>query len=156
MTPHTLHRPLPLRPASPPLPRGPFARHSPHRRYSLSRCINNQLTNRPTRWSTMSSYLVGNSGRWTVPMAERLYDLIAAGKPFPSYLTVDPTLLALAFKDKNREQQLVAYGGFLHHLEVWQDKSVFREFGRWPFMYDWEGRLKEVVEKYKEQIPKKT
>jgi hypothetical protein len=92
---------------------------------------------------------------WTVPMAERCYELIAAGKPFPSYLTAEPTLFELAFKDKNREQRLLIYGGFLHHLEVWQHQIMCR-FDRWPFMYGWEGRLREIVEKYKEQLPKKT
>ena len=90
---------------------------------------------------------------WTVPMAERCYELIAADKPFPPYLTVEPKLFALAFKDKNREERLLIYGGFLYYLRVWQKKIMFEGFRRWPFMYDWEGRLKDIVEKYKE-LPK--
>jgi hypothetical protein len=92
---------------------------------------------------------------WTVPMAERCYELIATDKPFPSYLAVEPTLFALAFSDKNREQRLLMYGGFLYHLKVWQADIRFHGFRRFPFTYSWEGRLMGIVEKYKEQLPKK-
>jgi hypothetical protein len=92
----------------------------------------------------------------TLPMAERCYESIAADKPFPSYLMVEPRLFVLAFKDKTREQRLSVYAGFLNHLKVWQDKIMFEGFRRWPFMYDWDGRLGEIVEKYKEQLPKKS
>ncbi|MFZ0772079.1 MAG: hypothetical protein WCA49_03420 [Candidatus Sulfotelmatobacter sp.] len=91
----------------------------------------------------------------TVPMAERLYDVLAADKPFPAYLTVDPRLLELAFKGKNREQRLLIYGGFLHHLQVWQERAMFQQFHNWPFMHGWEGRLGEIVEKYERQLPKR-
>src|SRR6266536_338682 len=80
---------------------------------------------------------------WTVPMAERLYELIAADKPFPSYLAVEPTLFELAFKDKNREQRLLIYGGFLHHLEVWKENFMYQHFDHWSLMYGWEGRSEE-------------
>ncbi len=90
---------------------------------------------------------------WTVPMAERCYDLIAADKPFPQYLAVEPKLFALAFKEKNSEQRLLIYGGFLYHLKVWQQEVMFQGFGRWAFMYDWDGRLGDLVQKYNEQLP---
>ncbi len=92
---------------------------------------------------------------WATPMAERLYDLIEAGTPFPSYLAVESTLLELAFKDKNREQRLSIYAGFLYDLKLWQDNFMLRGFNRIPFMYDWEGRLKDIVDKYEAQRPKK-
>ncbi len=92
---------------------------------------------------------------WTVPMAERLYELIAADKPFPSYLTIEPKLFELAFKDKNREQRLLVYGGFLYHLKVWQEQVMFQQFHHWPFMYGWEGRLRDIADKYEAQLPKK-
>jgi hypothetical protein len=92
---------------------------------------------------------------WTVPMAERCYDLIAADKPFPAYLAVEPALFELAFKDKNRDQRLSIYGGFLHHLKSWQATVMMQGFRRFPFMYNWEGRLLEIVQKYKAQLPKK-
>jgi hypothetical protein len=93
---------------------------------------------------------------WTVPMAERCYDLIASDKPFPAYLAVEPALFELAFKDKNRDQRLSIYGGFLHHLKSWQANVMMQGFRRFPFMYDWEGRLREIVQKYKDQLPKRT
>jgi hypothetical protein len=94
--------------------------------------------------------------RWTVPMAERCYDLIASGKPFPSELAVKPELFELAFKDKNREQRLLIYGGFLHHLKAWQATTMFQGLRRFPFMYDWEGRLLQIVKRYREQNPKQS
>jgi len=92
---------------------------------------------------------------WTVPMAERLYELIAADKPFPSYLTVEPMLFERAFKDKSREQRLLVYGGFLRHLEVWQEQFIFQQFHHWELGYSWEGRLQDIAEKYEAQLPKK-
>ena len=92
---------------------------------------------------------------WTVPMAERLYDAIASEKPFPSHLAVLPTLWVLAFKGKTPQQRLLIYGGFLNHLEVWQDQ-VMSQMSRWPFVYGWEGRLREIADQYREQLPKRT
>lgn len=88
-------------------------------------------------------------------MAERCYDLIASEKPFPADLAVEPALFELAFKDKNRDQRLLIYGGFLNYLKSWQATTMFQQFRRFPFMYDWEGRLLEIVQKYKEQLPKR-
>ena len=99
--------------------------------------------------------LFGYDLHWTVPMAERCYDLIASEKPFPADLAVEPALFELAFKDKNRDQRLLIYGGFLNYLKSWQATTMFQQFRRFPFMYDWEGRLLEIVQKYKEQLPKR-
>jgi len=32
---------------------------------------------------------------------------------------------------------------------------MFQQFHRFPFMYNWEGRLLEIVEKFKQQPPPK-
>jgi hypothetical protein len=92
---------------------------------------------------------------WTVPMAERCYGLIAADKPFPPYLTVEPALFGHAFTGRDREERLLIYGAFLWHLEEWQEKFMFERFHHWSFMHSWEGHLREVVEKYRAQLPKK-
>lgn len=89
----------------------------------------------------------------TVPMAERCYDLIASDKPFPTHLAVEPALFGLALKGKNRDQRVAFFGGFLHHLKSWQ-AQVMWSFRRIPFMYSWEGRLLEAVQKYKSQLPR--
>jgi hypothetical protein len=91
--------------------------------------------------------------RWTVPMAEWCYDAIASDKPFPSYLAVDPALFELAFKGKTHDQRLLIYGGFLYHLKYWQAQAMM-QFRRFPFMFDWQGRLLEISQKYKDQLPK--
>jgi hypothetical protein len=93
--------------------------------------------------------------RWTVPMAERLYELIASDQPFPPYLLVEPKLFVLATRDKTREQRLLVYGGFLHYLETWQEKAMFQLFHHWPFGYGWEGRLKDIACEYEAQLPKR-
>jgi hypothetical protein len=93
---------------------------------------------------------------WTAPMAERCYDLIASEKPFPAHLAAEPALFELAFKDKNRDQRLLIYGGFLNHLKSWQATAMMQGLHRFPFMYNWEGRLLEIVQKYKSQLPKRT
>jgi hypothetical protein len=97
--------------------------------------------------------LLSQDLHWTVPMAERIYDIVAAEKPFPTHLAVDPALLEVAFKGKNRDQRLLIYGGFLHYLKAWQATTMFQSFRRFPFMYDWTGRLLAIVQKYKEQLP---
>ncbi len=91
----------------------------------------------------------------TVRMAERCYDLIASDKPFPADLAVEPALFALAFKQKTRDQRLLIYGGFLHHLRTWQETAMLQQ-RRFPFSYNWEGRLLEIVKRYREQLPRKT
>jgi hypothetical protein len=88
----------------------------------------------------------------TVPMAEYCYDVIAAEKPFPTHLAVVPELFMLAFKNKNREQRLVIYGGFLDHLKSWQAQAMM-QLRRFPFMYNWEGRLLDCVQKYRAHHP---
>jgi hypothetical protein len=91
--------------------------------------------------------------RWAVPMAERCYDAIASDKPFPSHLAVDPALFELAFKGRTRDQRLLIYGGYLYHLKHWQAQAMV-QFRRFPFMFSWEGRLLEISQKYKDQLPR--
>jgi hypothetical protein len=86
-------------------------------------------------------------------MAERCYDYIASDQEFPACLAIEPALFSLAFKDKTREQRLLIYGAFLHHLKIWQSTIMMQGLRRFPFMHDWQGRLKEAVEKYK-ALPK--
>jgi len=82
---------------------------------------------------------------WTVPMAERCYDLIAADKPFPPYLAIEPTLFAQIFKERNREQRLLIYAGFLYHLKVWQEKIMFQGFRRCRRKAERPGQLRIVA-----------
>jgi hypothetical protein len=92
---------------------------------------------------------------WTKPVAEACYDRIAESDDFPKYLAVEPALFEIAFKGKTREQRLLIYGGFLNHLKAWQG-DVMMAFRRFPFMYIWEGRLKDIYEEYKKRAPAKT
>ena len=84
----------------------------------------------------------------TVPMAEHLYEILASGGLFPSFLTVDPQLPLVAFGNLNGSQRLVIYGGFLHRLKVWQSEYRLHAFRAWGFMWDWQGRLKRIAQAF--------
>lgn len=92
----------------------------------------------------------------TVPMAERIYDILASGKPIPAYLTVDPRISSRVFDDLVASKRLEIYAGFLHHLKVWQSQFRFGAFRRSGFMWDWETpHLKKVVEAFREAQKRK-
>jgi hypothetical protein len=84
----------------------------------------------------------------TVPMAERLYEILASGGLFPSFLTVDPQLPLVAFGNLKGPQRLEIYGGFLHKLKVWQSEYRCQAFHAWEFMWDWQGRLKKIAQAF--------
>jgi hypothetical protein len=84
----------------------------------------------------------------TVPMAEHLYEILASGGLFPSFLTVDPQLPLVAFGNLKGSQRLEIYGGFLHRLKVWQSEYRRQAFHAWGFMWDWQGRLKKIAQAF--------
>jgi len=92
----------------------------------------------------------------TVPMAERVYDILASGKSIPAYLTVDPRISSCVFDDLDAFKRLEIYAGFLHHLKEWQSKFRWGAFMRSGFMWDWETpRLKKIVGAFREAQRKK-
>ncbi len=83
----------------------------------------------------------------TVPMAERLYDVVAKGAPFPVYLFVDPRMPMQLFGSLPEvKRRMEVYGGFLLHLKLWQQNYRFQGLRRWPYMWDWRGRLKTMAD----------
>jgi len=93
----------------------------------------------------------------TVPMAERIYDILAcSGRPIPAYLTVDPRISSRVFDDQTASKRLEIYAGFLNHLKVWQSEFRRGAFMRFGFMWDWETpRLKKIVEAFREAQKRK-
>lgn len=88
----------------------------------------------------------------TVPMAERLYDVTLSCQGGPTEWEILPLLFAAALKAKIPEQRIVLYGEFLSGLKAWQSKTMMQEFQRFPFMFDWPGRLKLATDKYRAQV----
>jgi hypothetical protein len=82
----------------------------------------------------------------TVPMAERIYDLLSAGSDFPSYLVFDPKIVNQAFSGLDKSKRLEIYGDFLYGLKSWQSTYLWEGFQRMGFMWDWEGRLKQIAD----------
>jgi hypothetical protein len=66
-------------------------------------------------------------------------------------------LFLVVFGSIPAPKRLEIYGGFLHHLKVWQARYMREALGRFGFMWDWEGRLKEIVQAFRgDQKPKNT
>jgi hypothetical protein len=85
----------------------------------------------------------------TVPMAEHMFDLIVLQQgSLPFHLAIEPRLLQAALE--STPSRMTFYGGFLHHLKTWQAKVMLQEM-RFPFMFDWEGCLKEAVDDFKKE-----
>ena len=82
----------------------------------------------------------------TVPMAERIYDIIAAGTWTLSHLFIDRRMAEQFFGNIPTASRLERYGGFLRHLKSWQQSYRFEALGRWDFMWDWIGRLKIIAQ----------
>lgn len=89
---------------------------------------------------------------WTALMAERCYDLFVSSEPFAAHLSVEPSLFEAVLRNKSGEQRLLIYGGFLYNLKAWQGKVMLEVFRRFPFTYNWEGRLREIVYKYQKAM----
>ena len=85
--------------------------------------------------------------RATVPMAERVYDALSSPDPrFPTYLAIDTRMFDQFFAITQPSQRLEIYGKFLHDLKAWQTQVMFQQFRRFPFMFSWDGRLRELVD----------
>jgi hypothetical protein len=99
--------------------------------------------------------LYSNSLELTVPMAERCYDLVAAqNQSSPSQYEVLPMLFAAAFKNKPLDQRLFLYAEFLDDQKTLQARTMMK-VRRFPFMFTWQGRLANIIEKYREHRTKK-
>src|ERR1017187_5769172 len=85
----------------------------------------------------------------TVPIAEQFYDALAAGHGVQPEFTIQEQAVDLVLKGKTTQDRLVFLGGFLTHLKSWQAREMM-QYNRFPFMFDWEGRLKAITLAYLE------
>ena len=91
-------------------------------------------------------------GFWTtrldpiLPMAERFYDVLSRSDDFSSEFAIEKRATDLVFKGKPAQQRLVFLGCFLESLRAWQAK-VMMEQHKLPFMFEWQGRLKGIVDR---------
>jgi hypothetical protein len=86
----------------------------------------------------------------TTPIAEVLYDVFSKSEAFPRQFSIDPRIFdrVLANMQPNDRRQI--YAGFLFHLQKWQSDFMFQRLDRHPFFFGWQGRLEEIVTKYRE------
>ena len=83
----------------------------------------------------------------TVPIAEHFYDALDAGSGFPPEFAIEKQAIDLVLQGRDREHRLLFLGGFLAHLRSWQSTAMMQQ-NRFPFMFQWEGRLKGIVNTY--------
>ncbi len=81
-----------------------------------------------------------------LPIAERFYDVLSRSDDFPAEFTIEKRATDLVFKGKTAQQRLIFLGCFLAHLRSSQAQMMMEQ-NRFPFMFEWQGRLKEIVEK---------
>ena len=81
-----------------------------------------------------------------LPMAERFYDVLSRSDDFSSEFAIEKRATDLVFKGKPAQQRLVFLGCFLESLRAWQAK-VMMEQHKLPFMFEWQGRLKGIVDR---------
>jgi hypothetical protein len=80
-----------------------------------------------------------------LPMAERFYDILSQSDKFPPEFAIETRAMDSIFKIKGAQERLLFLGCFLAHLRSWQAK-VMMEQNRFPFMFEWQGRLKVIVD----------
>jgi hypothetical protein len=84
-----------------------------------------------------------------LPMAERFYDVLSRSDDFPSEFTIEKKAMDLIFKKKGAQDRLLFLGCFLGHLRSSQAQMMMEQ-NRFPFMFEWQGRLKAIVDRCKE------
>jgi len=79
-----------------------------------------------------------------VPMAEHFYDVLSASAEFPSELSIEKKAIDVVLKGRGPRERVAFLGEFLRHLKGWQAQAMMQQ-RRFPFMFEWQGRLKEAV-----------
>lgn len=98
-------------------------------------------------WFSYGPDLFNHTLELTVPMAERIYDVVISQDPSPSPYEILPHLFAAEFKALNRDNRIQVYGNFIDNLRTRQAQAMMQEFHRFPFMFSWQGRLGDAVQK---------
>jgi hypothetical protein len=85
-----------------------------------------------------------------VPLAELFYDVLAAEPTLPSDFTIEKKAVDLVFDSENSGQRLLFLGGYLDSLKAFQSQAMLQS-NRFPFMFEWEGRLGQIVKAYRDR-----
>ena len=80
-----------------------------------------------------------------VPIADHFYDALAKTEDFPGEFAVEKAAMDLVFKGKDGQRRLLFLGCYLVHLKSSQAQMMMQQH-RFPFMFDWDGRLKAIAE----------
>ena len=86
----------------------------------------------------------------TVPVAEHFYDILREKPTLPVEFAIEKEAVDLTFSGKDSRNRLLFLGGFLAHLETWQEQVMMQQ-QRFPFVFEWPGRLQEIVKTFKSQ-----
>jgi hypothetical protein len=82
-----------------------------------------------------------------VPIADHFYDVLTMSGDFPAELSIEKSAIDAVLKGKNSDERLIFLGGFLVHLKSSQARMMMEQ-RRFPYLFDWEGRLKVIADKY--------
>lgn len=80
-----------------------------------------------------------------VDIAEQFYDILAKGDEFPQEFSIEKAAINLVFRRKSPQGRLLFLGCFLKHLGSSQGQMMLQQ-NRFPFMFEWQGRLKAIVD----------
>jgi len=82
-----------------------------------------------------------------VPMADQFYDFLARSDEFPAELAINRAAMDLVFRKRSVQERLLFLGGFLAYLRKSQGQMMLQQ-NRFPYMFEWAGRLKTIVDQY--------
>ena len=90
----------------------------------------------------------------TLPIAEHFYDILRLQPTLPIDFAIEKQAIDLVFSNKDSAARLLFLGGYLLHLKIWQGQVMMQQ-NRFPFMFEWPGRLKQIVDAFRERTKKK-
>ncbi len=85
-----------------------------------------------------------------VPIAEHFYDVLRVEPSLPRHFTIEKGAVDLVLNPQDSAQRLRFLGGYLESLRTFQSTSMLQA-NRFPFMFEWGGRLGELVKAFREQ-----
>jgi hypothetical protein len=84
-----------------------------------------------------------------VPLALRFHDVLRLRADLPREFAIDDRAFDVVFSGKDTTARLQILGEYLVHLKNWQADVMIHQFRRHPFMFDWEGPLKQIADSYR-------
>jgi hypothetical protein len=88
-------------------------------------------------------------------IASRFYEALSSGASLPAEFAIDARAFDAVFQGKDTPARLLLLGEYLTHLAKWQAEVMMHQFHRHPFIFDWEGQLKQIADAYRESTKAK-